>query len=208
MRVEKLFPPDVTMVCKLSKDGIITFVNQAYEQITGYSQAELVGNSHEVIQDPKLPKVMQERVWDLINQGQHTYFISRNLTKHNEYFWTLADVHSRVHEGRRTAIFIRRKFLPYELKQEFEKLYDTLYEIETKGAGMETARRYLDGWLEDRNASFGEYIVKKFGGEDKIKAYMTSEVSDEELFKIDVNEMKIDEILKTLKKKKRFFGLW
>jgi len=208
MKVEKVFPPDVTMVCKLSKEGIITFVNQAYEQITGYSPSELIGNSHEVIQDPELPKVVQDKVWQLINQGKHTYFVSRNLTKNNEFFWTVADIHSKIHEGRRTAIFIRRKFLPYELRLEFEKLYDTLHEIETKGGGVETARRYLNGWLEDRNSQFGQYIVRRFGGEDKIRKYMTSEVPDEELFKIDVNEMKIDEILKTLKKKKRFFGLW
>ncbi len=204
MNVEKTLPPDITLVCKLSKDGIINYVNKSYTDVTGYTESELIGQSHEKIQHPELPKVLQEWVWNLIHQDKHTYFVSKNITKSGEYFWTVADINPRMREGRRTAIFIRRKFLPYDIKKEFEKLFNILYEIETQGGGVKVAKKYLNGWLEDRNSTFSDYIAKKFGGENKLKEYMTSEVSDEELFKIDLSEMKIDEILKTLKKKKRF----
>ncbi len=204
MSVEKTLTPDITLVCKLSKDGIINYVNKSYTDITGFSESELIGQSHQKIQHPELPQVLQEIVWDMIHQDKHTYFISKNITKNGEYFWTVADINPRLHEGRKTAIFIRRKFLPYDIKVEFEKLFKVLHEIEDQGGGIKVAKKYLAGWLEDRNSTFSDYIASKFGGEKNLKEYMTSEVSDEELFKIDLNEMKIDEILKTLKKKKRF----
>jgi len=204
---EKGLAPDITLVCKLNKDGKITFVNQPYVDITGYSERELIGQSHEILQHPELPQVVKERVWELINANQHNYFVSKNITKNKEFFWTIADINPMLHKGWKTAIFIRRKFLPFDVRTEFEKLYKTLYEIETKGGGIKAAKKYFDGWLEDRNVStLSEYIIKLFGGEQKLKKYMTSEISDKELFQVDPSELTLDEILeKVSKKRRRFF---
>jgi len=201
---EKGLSPDVTLVCKLDKDGKITFVNQPYMEVTGYSERELLGQTHEKLQHPKLPETIKERVWELINANQHNYFVSKNITKNNEFFWTIADINPMLHKGWKSSIFIRRKFLPFDIRSELEKLYNILYDIETSGRGMKYAKKYLDGWLEDRNVeTISEYIIQQFGGEKKLKAYMTSEISDDELFTVDPNELTLDEILKKVNKKKR-----
>jgi PAS domain S-box-containing protein len=202
--IEKGLSPDITLVCKLDKEGKITFVNEEYKQVTGYSDAELIGQSHVILQHPQLPKVVQNRVWELIKSNQHNYFISKNLTKNKEFFWTIADINPKMDKGWKTSIFIRRKFLPFDVRSEFEKLYNTLYEIETAGGGEKIAKKYFNGWLEDRNVqTLSEYIIQLFGGEKKLQEYLTSEISDEELFTVDASELPLDEILKQVKKKKR-----
>ncbi len=204
--IEKGLPPDVTLVCKLDREWKITYVNQAYTDITGYTEAELLNASHELIQHPTLPKVVQNQVWELIKTNQHNYFISKNKTKNGAFFWTIADINPMLHKSWKTAIFIRRKFLPFDIRTEFEKLYKILYEIETEGAGEKAAKKYLEGWLEDRvSQNISDYIIKVFGGETKLKKYLTSEIPDEELFTVDASELPLDEILKKVGKKKRGF---
>ncbi len=204
--IEKGLSPDITLVCKLDREGKITFVNQEYKEITGYTEGEIIGQSHELLQHPKLPKVVTDRVWELVHANKHNYFVSKNITKNREFFWTVADINPMLHKGWKTAIFIRRKFLPFDVRSEFEKLYNTLYEIETQGGGDRVAKKYFQGWLEDRSSqTLSDYIVKLFGGEDKLKKYLTSEIPDDELFTVDASELPLDEILKKVSKKKRRF---
>ncbi len=201
--IEKGLEPDITLVCKLTKDGKIKYVNKAYTDITGFSETDLMGESHEIIQHPKMPKVIMDVAWKAINNGKHQYFVSKNITKNGEYFWTLADIHSKIHENRSTAIYIRRKYLPNDIKADFEKLYEVLYGIESSGGGEQVARKYLHGFWEERGTNFEDYLIDKFDGEKNLIAYMTSEVNDKELFSVDPTDMNIDEILKFVKKKKK-----
>ncbi len=201
--IEKGLEPDVTLVCKLSKDGKIKYINKSYTDITGFTEKDLIGESHEIIQHPKMPNAVLNKAWEAIYNNEHSYLISKNVTKNGEYFWTIADIHPKLSEGRSTAIFIRRKYLPHNIKEEFEKLYEVLYGIENSGGGKEIAEKYLKGWLEERNTNYNDYIIKLFGGEKVLKDYMTTEVSDKELFSTDPSDMNIDDILKFVKKKKK-----
>ncbi len=201
--IEKGLEPDITLVCKLDKNGIIKYINKSYTDITGFTEKDLIGQSHEIIQHPKMPKVILDRAWKGIYEGKQQYFISKNVTKNGEFFWTIADINSKIHENRGTAIYIRRKYLPNDIKEEFEKLYEVLYGIENSGGGEEIAKKYLKGYWEERGTNFDDYIVSKFGGEKNLKTYMTSEVPDKELFSVDPTDMNIDDILKLVKKKKK-----
>jgi len=201
--VEKGLEPDITLVCKLSKDGKIKYINKSYTDVTGFTENDLIGQSSEIIQHPKMPHTVLEIGWNAIFEGRDQYFISKNITKNGEYFWTIADIKSKIYENRSTAIYIRRKYLPNEIKVEFEKLYEVLYGIEKSGGGDEIAKKYLKGFWEERNTTFNKYIIQQFGGEKNLKTYMTTEVSDKELFSVDPTDMNIDDILKFVKKKKK-----
>ncbi len=201
--IEKGLEPDITLVCKLSKDGKIKYINQSYTDVTGFTEKDLIGQSHTIIQHPKMPKIILDHGWKGIYEEKHQYFVSKNITKNGEYFWTIADIHSKIHENRGTAIYIRRKYLPNDVKEDFEKLYEVLYGIESSGGGEEVAKKYLKGFWEDRGTTFDNYIIDKFGGEKNLKTYMTTEVSDKELFSVDPTDMNIDDILKFVKKKKK-----
>ncbi len=200
--IEKNLEPNITLVCKLDKNGNIKFINKSYTDVTGFSEKDLVGQSHEIIQHPKMPNVILERAWNAINHNKHLYLISKNITKNGEYFWTIADIHPKINDNAGT-VYIRRKYLPNDLKEEFEKLYEVLYGIENSGGGLDVARNYLNGYWEDRGTTFEQYIINAFGGEKNLKTYMTSEVSDKELFSLDPTDMNIDDILKLVKKKKK-----
>ncbi len=201
--IEKILEPDITLVCKLNEDGSIGFINKAYTDITGFSEKDLTGENHKIIQHPKMPKTIIDMAWDNINNKEKSYIISKNITKNGEHFWTVADITNRLNQSKNPGIFIRRKYLPSNIKEEVLKLYEILYGIENSG-GKEVAKKYLEGWLEERNSSsIDEYIFNQFGGEKNLKKYLTTEISDKELFATDPSSMNIDEILKFVNKKKK-----
>ena len=203
--IEKGLEVDVTLVCKLDKDGNIRYVNQVYNDVTGFTEKDLVGESNSMIQHPKMPQIILDIAWKYINSGKHYFLISKNITKNGEYFWTIADITSKIFDGKSTAIYVRRKYLPSDIKNEISKLYEVLYGIEqSNNNGKEIAYKYLKGWLEDREFNrLEDYIISKFGSEKKLKEYMTTEISDKELFSTDPTDMDINDILKHIKKKKK-----
>ncbi len=201
--IEKGLEPDITLVCKLDKEGKIRFINKYYTDVTGFTEKDLIGEDNQIIQHPKMPKTILDIAWEAIKNNKDILLVSKNITKNGEYFWTVAQIFSRIREGKPTAIYVRRKYLPSNIKAEFEKLYEVLNGIENSGGGIEIARKYLSGWLEEKGVSFQDYIIDSFGGMSNLKKYMTTEVSDKELFETDPSDMDINDILKFVKKKKK-----
>ncbi len=57
---------DSTIVSKTDKNGIITFVNDAFCEISGYSKEELIGKSHNIIRHSDMPSSTFKEMWESI----------------------------------------------------------------------------------------------------------------------------------------------
>ncbi len=53
--VERFFPEEDIIVSKTDLKGVITYANRVFIQISGYSEAELLGQSHNIIRHPDMP---------------------------------------------------------------------------------------------------------------------------------------------------------
>ena len=49
------FPPDQTLVSVTDLKGRITYCNQAFIDISGYSREELLGQPHNIVRHPDVP---------------------------------------------------------------------------------------------------------------------------------------------------------
>ena len=63
---EVLFPDNAVLVSKTDTKGIITYCNEAFEQIAGYSRAELIGKSHNIVRHPDMPPQAFKWLWDTL----------------------------------------------------------------------------------------------------------------------------------------------
>lgn len=57
---------ETTIVSKTDPKGIITYANKKFCQISGYSQKELLGNSHNIIRHPDMEKELFKELWHTI----------------------------------------------------------------------------------------------------------------------------------------------
>ena len=55
------------IVSKADKLGNITFVNDKFCEISGYSKDELIGNQHNIVRDPDMPKSIFKDLWNTIS---------------------------------------------------------------------------------------------------------------------------------------------
>lgn len=71
--------------------GTITSVSQAFCDISGYSEAELIGNNHNMVRHPDMPDSLYKDLWQTIKSGKTWNGEVKNLKKNGEFYWV--DVH-------------------------------------------------------------------------------------------------------------------
>ena len=60
------------IVSKTDLEGIITFVNDEFCNISGYTKEELLGQNHNIVRHPDVEKEVFQKLWDTI-KSKKTY---------------------------------------------------------------------------------------------------------------------------------------
>ena len=77
-----------SIISKTDINGIITYINEPFEKISGYKKEELLGKPHSIITHPAINKNIFKKMWKRINIEKKSWQGRlRNITKEgNEYF--------------------------------------------------------------------------------------------------------------------------
>jgi len=67
--------------------GVITYVSHAFCKISGYSEDELIGKTHNIVRHSDTPKDVFRDVWATIQSGKEWRGEIKNATKSNGYYW-------------------------------------------------------------------------------------------------------------------------
>lgn len=77
-----------SIVSKTDKKGIITFVNDKFCKISGYSREELIGKDHNIVRHPDNPEYIFKDMWHTIKDKKEIWKgIVRNKTKDDKSFY-------------------------------------------------------------------------------------------------------------------------
>ncbi|MBX9634724.1 MAG: Tar ligand binding domain-containing protein [Magnetospirillum sp.] len=107
---EVAFPDGEVLVSRTDPAGRIVFVNQAFIGLSGYTEAELIGQPHNLIRHPHMPKEAFADLWATVKAGRPWEGIVKNRTKTGDYYWVRANVTPVIEDGQLTGyISIRSK---------------------------------------------------------------------------------------------------
>ncbi|NQZ01871.1 MAG: PAS domain S-box protein [Bdellovibrionales bacterium] len=67
--------------------GTITYVNERFCEISGYSQFELMGKNHRMVNSGYHPKEFWKHMWSTIKSGQQWQGLVKNQAKDGSYYW-------------------------------------------------------------------------------------------------------------------------
>lgn len=67
--------------------GKLTYVNDRFCELSGYTREELIGQTHRVIKSPDVPDSMYERLWETIRAGKIWKGQIKNVSKDGRCFW-------------------------------------------------------------------------------------------------------------------------
>lgn len=123
-------PRDELIISRTDLKGTITYANETFAQISGYSVEELVGQPHNILRHPDMPKSSFEDMWNTIRSGKMWQGYVKNLRKDSGYYWVYAEVSSVIREGRVVEYKSMRSRVSAEKEYEMQALYDRLRESE------------------------------------------------------------------------------
>lgn len=89
---EEYFFDGRAIVSETDVNGIITFANRRFCEVSGYSVDELVGQPHNVIRHPDMPKAAFAQLWKTILSGTIWHGLVKNLRKDGRYYWVDTEV--------------------------------------------------------------------------------------------------------------------
>jgi PAS domain S-box-containing protein len=72
--------------------GNITYVSEAFCRISGYSEKELLGKSHNIVRHPDMPSSIFEEIWKTIQKKKIWSGRIKNLKKDGSSYWVYATI--------------------------------------------------------------------------------------------------------------------
>ncbi len=97
---EVAFPPNTYLVSRTDLKGIITYVNDAFVDISGFSREELIGSSHNIVRHPDMPQAAFADLWATVKQGLPWRGLVKNRCKNGDFYWVDAFVTPIKQDGR------------------------------------------------------------------------------------------------------------
>ncbi len=89
---EKPFPKGQYLVSKTDLKGAITYVNDAFVEISGFSREEMLGKNHNVVRHPDMPPQAFEDLWRTVKSGLPWRGLVKNRCKDGDHYWVDAFV--------------------------------------------------------------------------------------------------------------------
>ncbi len=96
---EVLMKKDDILVTRTDLKGKITFANEAFVAISGYSRNELIGTNHNIVRHPDMPPEAFADLWETLKQNKPWTALVKNRTKSGDYYWVEANVTPVFHNG-------------------------------------------------------------------------------------------------------------
>ncbi len=114
------------LVSKTNLKGIITYCNQDFMEISGYSYDELIGKNHNIVRHPDMPPEAFEWLWtDLKNKQPWTAPV-KNRAKNGDYYWVNANV-SPIYQNGEIVEYMSVRTRPSDAEiQAAEHLYQSI----------------------------------------------------------------------------------
>ena len=108
--IERPYPDGKLIVSRTDLDGILTHVNDAFVEISGYNVDELIGSPQCILRHPDMPKAAYKDLWDTATSGQKWHGYVKNLCKDGNHYWVYATVVPNVRRGETVGYTsVRRK---------------------------------------------------------------------------------------------------
>ncbi|KRH99686.1 PAS domain-containing methyl-accepting chemotaxis protein [Curvibacter sp. PAE-UM] len=132
-RHEFPFPSDQTLVSVTDLKGRITYCNQAFIDISGYSREELLGQAHNIVRHPDMPQEAFRDLWETIEAGSPWSGLVKNRRKNGDHYWVQANA-TPMRDGDRITGYLSVRARPARADVEAaEQLYALMREEAQRG---------------------------------------------------------------------------
>jgi PAS domain S-box-containing protein len=124
--IETIVPKNELIVSRTDLKGTITFANDTFAQISAYEVEELIGQEHNIVRHPDMPKAIFENMWKTLQKDGRWSGVVKNLRKDNGFYWVYAEISGVYKNGELVEYKSIRTPISFEDKLYYQKKYDEI----------------------------------------------------------------------------------
>ncbi len=152
---------------KVDLKGRIQYFNPYFTEFTGYKISEKILKDFSSIFEDNTPVTSFELLLNEIKTNPKSYFTYKGKTKSGDCYWGFLKSTQRLSDNNELIGYdMEVKLLPSNATSIFENMYSIISEIE-KNAGKNAAKKYLEGYLEDKGMNFKDFVLKSVDIDEK-----------------------------------------
>jgi PAS domain S-box-containing protein len=145
---EYLLHDDTMIVSKTDIKGRLTFFNDQFVTISGFTEGELMGKPHNIVRHPDMPPEAFEDLWTTLEAGKPWAGAVKNRRKNGDFYWVMASATPIWENGKVTGYMSIRTKLAQDQREEAEKVYGLIREKQAGAyrvdAGLIRRRKWTD----------------------------------------------------------------
>ncbi len=162
--VERFFDEDEIIVSKTDVKGRITYANDVFLKIAGFSEKEIMNQPHSIIRHPDMPRCVFKLLWDTLASGKEIFAYVVNMSKNGDYYWVFAHVTPTYdssgniisyHSSRRVP---RRDVVDNVIIPLYKALVEEENRYKSRKDGMDASFKMVLALLEEKGVSYDEFI--------------------------------------------------
>jgi len=163
--VQRDFEENEIIVSKTDLKGHLTYVNDVFLRLASYTEKEVLGQPHNMIRHPDMPRCIFKILWDSIQSNSEIFAYVVNRAKNGDHYWVLAHVTpSRDSSGNIIGYHSNRRVAkPETLNNIIIPLYRELSALENAHAnrkeGLNASVEKVMGLLADKKMEVNEYFL-------------------------------------------------
>jgi len=157
--MERIMSENDFIVSKTDLKGKITYCNRIFMDMAEYTEEELLGQAHNIIRHPDMPKAVFKLLWESIQNKEEVFAYVLNQTKDKNEYWVFANVTASLDiRGNLIGYYsVRRKPNPKALEI-IKPLYTQMLQAE-KTSGIKASTKILVDLLEVKGMGYNELII-------------------------------------------------
>ena len=86
------FPDHISLISTTDPSSHITYANQHFCDVAGYSATEMEGVPHNLVRHPDMPRAAFADMWQRLQQGKSWMGLVKNRAKSGQFYWVNAYV--------------------------------------------------------------------------------------------------------------------
>ncbi|VTR78076.1 PAS domain-containing protein [Cellulomonas hominis] len=173
--VERAFGPEEIIVSKTDPRGLVTYANDVFVRVSGYDEQQILGQPHNLIRHPAMPRAVFRLMWDVIPTGRELFAYVLNLAADGGHYWVLAHVTASLGPGGRVVGYhSNRRWVPPGTRRTVAELYARVRAAEDAHTrtpdALAAGAVALEAELARAGATYDELVWSLAGADDAVDA--------------------------------------
>lgn len=161
--IERTFGEEEIIVSKTDRSGRVTYANDVFLAIAGYTEAEVIGQPHSLIRHPDMPRGVFKVLWDGLFDKKEVFAYVKNMTRRGDHYWVFAHVTPTFDaNGEIVGFHSNRRTPERSAIEKVEPLYEVLLAEERKHQSKQdqvaASTRLFAKFLAERHTTYDALV--------------------------------------------------